>query len=160
MLRKHILTERPAAPISRSGEKDIAAIATVLVTSEAADHPIDLAFDNRRGPGGNRWVGEGPGEQTLMLAFDTPQTIRKIRLEVEEQEVSRTQELQVSISYDGGQTYHELLRQEYTFSPPGTTFEREDWSVTAEGVTHLQLMIKPDKGGKRYRATLTSFALQ
>jgi|SRR6266511_2737511 len=99
MLRKHILTERPAAPISRSGEKDIAAIATVLVTSEAADHPIDLAFDNRRGPGGSRWVGEGPGEQTLMLAFATPQTIRKIRLEVEEQEVSRTQELQVSISY-------------------------------------------------------------
>jgi hypothetical protein len=74
--------------------------------------------------------------------------------------VSRTQELQVSISYDDRQTYHELLRQEYTFSPQGTTFEREEWSVTAEGVTDLQLMIKPDKGGKRYQATLTSFALQ
>src|SRR5262247_4948538 len=30
------------------------------------------------------------------------------------------------------------LRQEFTFSPSGTTFERENWSVPAEGVTHLR----------------------
>ena len=78
-----------------------------------------------------------------MLAFDTPQTIRQIGLEVEEPEVARTQELQVSFSSDGGQTYRELLRQEYNFSPPGTTFEREEWSVTAERATHLRLSIRP-----------------
>ena len=50
--------------------------------------------------------------------------------------------------------------QEYNFSPPGTTFEREDWMVPAEGVTHLRLWIKPDKGGKPCRATLTSLALR
>ena len=83
-----------------------------------------------------------------------------ISLEVEELEVSRTQVLQVSVSSDGGQTYQELRRQEYTFSPPGTTFEREEWAVTVEVVTHLQLVITPDKGGQTCRATLTSLDIE
>ena len=160
MLRKHLLTECPTAPAAPLAEKDIAALAIVRVTSEAADHPIDHVFDTRRGPGGSRWVAAAPGEQVLILAFDAAQTIRRVSLEVEELEVSRTQELELSVSSDGGQTYRELRRQEYTFSPPGTTFEREDWAVTAEGITHLQLRIKPDKGGKPCRATLTSLAIQ
>jgi hypothetical protein len=105
-------------------------------------------------------VAAEPGEQVLILAFDTAQTIRRVSLEIEELACSRTQELELSVSSDGGQTYRELCRQEYTFSPPGTTFEREDWSVTAEGVTHLRLRITPDKGGKPCRATLTSLSLQ
>lgn len=160
MLRKHILTDRSAMRVSWPGEKDIAALATVSVTSEAADHPIDNAFDGRRGPGESRWMASEPGAQLLLLAFDTPQTIRAMRLEVEELDVSRTQEIHIAVSYDGAQTYQEVLRQEYNFSPPGTTFEREEWSVTAEGVTHLRLVIEPDKGGKPCRATLTSLALR
>jgi len=31
------------------GELDVAAIAIVLVTSETADHPVENAFDARRG---------------------------------------------------------------------------------------------------------------
>jgi hypothetical protein len=160
MLRKHILIECPTAQASPREEKDIAALATVLVTSETADHPIDNVFDPRCGPGGSRWVAAAPGEQILILAFDAAQTIRRVSLEVEELEVSRTQELELSVSCDGGQTYRELRRQEYTFSPPRTTFEREDWAVTAEKVTHLRLRIKPDKGGKPCRATLISLAIQ
>jgi hypothetical protein len=159
-LRKHLLTAQPLASGSQSGAKEIAAIAAVWVTSEAADAPIDHAFDHQGGPGGSRWVAAGPGEQRLILAFDTPQTLHTISLQVEEPEVSRTQVLLLSISRDGGQTYQELRRQEYTFSPPGTTFEHEEWAVTVEGVTHLQLVITPDKGGAPYRATLTSLALQ
>jgi len=105
-------------------------------------------------------VAAEPGEQVLILAFDTAQTIRRVSLEIEERAVSRTQELELSVSWDGGQIYRELRRQEYTVSPPGTTFEREDWAVTAEGVTHLRLWITPDKGGKPYRATLTSLSIQ
>ena len=142
------------------GEIDVAAVATVLVTSEDPDHPVDHAFDDRRGPGGSRWVAGEPGEQTVILAFDAPQTIRRVVLEVEEHEVARTQEVQLAVSVDGGQTYRELVRQEYNFSPPGTTFEREDWAVTAEGVTHLRLWIKPDKGGKPCRGTITSLVLR
>jgi hypothetical protein len=159
-LRKHLLTAPPLAKVSQYSAKAIAAIATVWVTSEAADTPIDHVFDQSRGPGGSRWVAALPGDQQLILAFDTPQTLRTISLEVEEPEVSRTQVLHVSVSSDGGQTYQELRRQEYTFSPPGTTFEREEWAVMVQGVTHLQLVITPDNGGKPCRATLTTLALR
>jgi hypothetical protein len=160
MLRKHIVKVSPNHPVPQPGEMDIAATATVQVTSEDPAHPIEHVFDHRRGPGGSRWVAEEPGEQTLILAFDTPQIIHQTILEVEEPEVSRTQELCLSVSHDGGQTYRELRRQEYNFSPPGTTFEREAWTVRAEGVTHLQLWMKPDKGGKPCRATLTALVLK
>jgi hypothetical protein len=160
MLRKHIFKAPPSHSVPQPGEMDIAAIATVQVTSEDPAHPIEHVFDNRRGPGGSRWIAAEPGEQTLILVFDTPQSIHQALVEVEEPEVSRTQELWLSVSHDGGQTYRELRRQEYNFSPPGTTFEREDWVVMAEGVTHLQLWMKPDKGGKPCRATLTSLVLK
>jgi len=160
MLRKHILTDHPGGFVAGRGDKDIAALATVLVTSETSASPIDNAFDSHHGPGGSRWVAGEPGTQRLVLAFDAPQAMHTLYLEIEEPEVSRTQELQVAISRDGGHTYQELLRQEYTFSPPSTTFEREEWSITAEGVTHLQLVITPDKGGKPCQATLTTLILR
>jgi hypothetical protein len=159
MLRKHIIRPTTAIPAPTPGEIDIAAVATVLVTSEAPEHPVDHAFDAHRGPGGSRWVAGEPGEQTLILAFDAPQAIRRVILEVEELEVPRTQELQLAVSTDGGRTYREVLRQDYNFSPPGTSFEREDWTLDAVGVTHLRLMIRPDKGSKPCRATITSLAL-
>jgi hypothetical protein len=160
MLRKQILGASHITPAQRGAEKDVAALATVLVTSEDPYHPIDHVFDHRRGPGGSRWIAGSPGEQTVILAFDTPQTIRRLAVEIEEPDVSRTQELQVSVSHDGGRAYRELLRQEYNFSPPGTTFEREEWILRAEAISHLRLTIKPDKGGGPCRATLTSLAVE
>jgi hypothetical protein len=160
MLRKQIIKAPASSPSPTPGEIDIAAIATVLVTSESPEHPVDGAFDGQRGPGGSRWVAGEPGEQAVILAFDAPQAIRRVFLEVEEAGVARTQELQMAVSTDGGRTYRELLRQEFNFSPPGTTFEREDRAVNLEGVTHLRLVIKPDKGGTPCRATITSLVLQ
>ena len=123
MLRKQIIKPQSEAPVPTTGEIDIAAVATVLVTSEDPGHPVDHILDRHRGPGGTRWIAGEPGEQTLILAFDAPQAIRHVALEVEEPEVARTQELQMAVSPDGGRTYRELLRQEYNFSPTGTTFE-------------------------------------
>src|SRR3954447_16102883 len=102
MLRKQIITAPASSPTQTPGEIDIAAVATVLVTSEAAGHPVDHAFDGHRGPRGSRWVAWEPGEQTLILAFDAPLSIRRVALEVEETEVARTQELQLALSTDGG----------------------------------------------------------
>src|SRR5919198_5731902 len=121
MLRKQILPTHSITSPRYRVEKDIAALATVLVTSEDPNHPIDYVFDRERGPGASRWIAEQAGEQTVILAFDTPQPIRKVIVEVEEPDISRTQELEVSISDNGGRTYRELVRQEYNFSPPGTT---------------------------------------
>ncbi len=160
MLRKQVGKETFQKRNSRGREIDVAGTAVVQVTSELAAHPIDHAFDNSRGPGGSRWVAGEPGEQTIVLAFDTPQTVAEIELEIEEQEISRTQELSLSISTDDGKTFRELLRQEFNFSPRGTTFERENWSIVEDGITHLRLWIKPDKGGKPCRATVTSLVVR
>ena len=159
MLRKLIIKPHPVTPLSISGEIDIAEVATVLVTSESSDHPIDHVFDDHREPGGTRWIAGEPGLQCVTLVFDAPQTINQILLEVEEPEVARTQELVLSLSCNGGRSYRELLRQEFNFSPTGTTFEWENWNVSAEGVTHLRLVIEPDKGDKLCRASLTSLVL-
>jgi hypothetical protein len=160
-MRKYLLKEQSTPPQAtlRPGAKDIPATATVFVTSEAPDHPVENVFDDRRGPGGSRWIANGDGEQTLILAFDSPQTIRQILLEVEERDRARTQELSIAMSGDGGQTYRERVRQEFTFSPPGTTFEREEWSLPGEAVTHLKVVIKPDKGHNPGQATLTSLVI-
>jgi hypothetical protein len=159
MLRKQVTPKRPVESAFFEDEMLVPNVATVQVSSEQGDHPIDNVFDSSRGPGGSRWIADGPGEQTVTLVFDSAQTIRRIGVEVEEVAVSRTQELSVSVSSDGGRTYRELVRQEFNFSPPGTSFEREVWSVAADAVTHLRLEIKPDKGGQIGRATLTALSL-
>ncbi len=137
----------------------IAETATVLVTSELPDHPIDHMCDGQRGPGSTRWIAEQAGDQTVVLAFDTAQNINMVSLEIEETEVSRTQEVTLATSRDGGQTYRELLRQEFNFSPSGTTFEHEEWRLAAEGITNLRVWIRPDKGGQPCRASITSLVL-
>jgi hypothetical protein len=156
MLRKQIMKPVSSAQALIEGEINVVSAATVLVTSEDPEHPVDHAFDSYRGLGGTRWIAGEPGEQTVIVAFDAPEAVGRVILEVEETEVVRTQELQLAISSDGGQTYREVLRQEYNFSPPGTTFEREDWAISAAGVTHLRLHVKPDKADKPCRVTLTS----
>ena len=160
MLRKQIIEMPRPTSGPGPGEIDVAAVATVLVTSEAPEHPVDHAFDDRRGPGGSCWAAGGPGEQVIILAFDAPQVLRRVGLEVEECEVARAQEIRVAVSGDGGRTYRDLVRQEYNFSPPGTTFEREDWAISAEGVTHLRLQIRPDRAGGAGRARITSLTLR
>lgn len=154
-MRKHILNPQPTPP---TAELPVASIATIYVTSEEVEHPIDLAFDLHRGPGGTKWIAGTPGEQTVIVAFDSPQMIEHVTLEVEDHDLSRTQEVQLAISHDGGRTYRELCRQEFNFSPDGATFEREEWRVTQPNITHVRIWIKPDKGGKHCHATLTTLA--
>jgi hypothetical protein len=159
MLRKVIVGDRAAAAVPRADVKDIPALATVLVTSEAPEHPVDHLFDASGGPGGTRWIAGADGEQTLALAFDAPQSIRAIGIEAEEPSATRTNVLVISLSEDGGRTYQERIRQEFNFSP-GTTFEREEWSVPAERITHVRVTIQPDKGHAPHRATLTSLTVR
>src|SRR5206468_1046916 len=126
---------------------------------EEAGHPVENAFSRRRGQGGDCWIAGEDGEQTLLLAFDAPQHIGHVALEVEEREVERRQEVTLSISRDEGRTYQDVLRQEYHFSPQGSTFEREEWRLGTTGVTHLRLQIRPDMGGKLCRARVTSLVV-
>jgi len=167
MVRKRVLNkgDMPAtkhdSPDASGEGMSIPDSATVMVTSEMSEHPIDHMFDGHHGPRSTKWVAGEAGDQSVILAFDTPCNLRKVSLEVEETDVERTQELTLAISHDGGQTYREVLRQEYTFSPPGTTFEREEWCVPAVSVTNLWVWLRPDKGkAVDCRATITSLTLQ
>jgi hypothetical protein len=158
-VRKQVLPESSENRASQPGQIDVATVGTVLITSEATGYPANNIFDGRHGPGASRWVAAEDGEQTLVLAFDAPQTITHVELEIEETEVDRSQELLLSVSCDGGRTYREVVRQGFNFSPPGTTFEREGWAVRLDGVTHLRLRLWPDRGGKPARASITSLTL-
>ena len=159
MLRKKLFKSEPIAPLARQDSIDISAVATVLVTSERAAQPVDNIFDGQRGPAASRWVAEQPGEQTLILAFDIPQDLNFVAIEIEETEVARRQEILLSVSQDGGLTYRDLIRQEYDFSPTGATFESEHWTIREKGVTHLRLMIKPDKGDGPGHATVSALSV-
>jgi hypothetical protein len=147
---------------SRSAEPgvSVADTAEVLVSSESPDHPIHYLFDGRSGPRGTYWLASTPGDQTIVLAFDVPQNIRRVTVEVEEASISRTQEMTLSYSQDGGRKYSEVLRQEYTFSPPTTTFEQEDWTINVLNVTHLRVWIRPDKADRPVFATMTTLRLE
>jgi hypothetical protein len=46
------------------------------------------------------------------------------------------------------------VRQQYNFSPPGTTWEVEDYEIDLDGVTVLELKIVPDINGGRAHASL------
>jgi hypothetical protein len=160
-IRKRIVRDAcPPLPLNTELPMlDIPAIATVIVSSEKTDHPIEHVFDGQRGSGASRWLAAVPGEQCLIINFDTPQTLRQLALDIEEPDISRTQELLLSVSSDGGRTYRDVVRQEYNFSPPGTTYERETWALNTDRITHLVIRITPDKGGQAALATLTSVML-
>jgi len=71
----------------------------------------------------------------------------------------RTQEFVVQASTDGGQSFREIVRQQYHFSPPGTRYEVEDYRMHVEGVTALELHIVPDIQGDKAYATLRELRL-
>jgi hypothetical protein len=137
----------------------VLSLATVQVSSEADGHPIDLVFEDAQGPGTFHWLAAEPGDQTVTMTFHQPCTIERVIMETEECDVTRTQEVQLASSKDGGITYRELVRQEFNFSPDGTTWEHEDWTIRQDQVTHLRFLIKPDKRRMDLFATLTSLVL-
>lgn len=120
---------------------DIEKIAVVEVTSEDDAFPIESALLPGKVSG---WRASGTGKQMIRLFFDNPQRIQRIRLNFEELEIERTQEYVLSWSPDGGQSYQEIIRQQWNFSPKGATSEIEDYQVELPAVTILELVINPD----------------
>lgn len=159
-LRKKRLATGPSAQVKLPGHAlDLVSEAQVLISSEAPKHPIDNVVDGTCGPGSSQWVAETAGPQTLVFKFDRPHHIKGVTLEIEETEVARTQEISLEVAFtDDGTRFTEILRQEYNFSPAGTTFERETWPVDLPGATAIRLHIKPHKGGGPGKAKLNYIA--
>ena len=71
----------------------------------------------------------------------------------------RTQQFVLRWSSNTGQSYREIVRQQYNFSPPDTTSKVEDFSVELDGLTTLELNIIPDISGKPTCASLSQLRL-
>ena len=56
-------------------------------------------------------------------------------------------------------SHREIVRQQFNFSPPDTTTEREDYSVDLDSVTNLELLIIPDISGGHARARFTQLRI-
>jgi len=144
--------------VSRSGDAwlDLERLAKVEITSESAEHPIEFALIPNRGPG---WRAAQPGKQTIRLIFDHPLSLGRIHLLFDEEEQGRTQEFVLRWLPEGQQSPREIVRQQFTFSPPATNQEIEDYRVKLDGVTALELEIVPDISGGGAIASLAQMRL-
>jgi hypothetical protein len=125
-------------------------LATVELPSEQDGFPIESVFAGTNTEG---WRAAEPGEQIIRLVFDRPVHVNRIQLLFEEPDAERTQEFTLSwCSSDGA--CQEILRQQWNFSPAGSTVEIEDYTVDLQNVLALKLTIQPDIGGKNTIATL------
>jgi hypothetical protein len=131
-------------------------LAVVEITSEDDAYPIESALLPGKAPG---WRAAGPGKQTIRLLFNNPQRLQWIRLHFEETNIERTQEYVLRWSPDSGQSYQEIVRQQWNFSPQGATSETEDYQVELPSVTVLELSINPDISGKNAFASLERLRL-
>jgi hypothetical protein len=156
-MRKRIIGHGPReVSAAEPGWMDLERLAQVEITSEDIDHPIESALIPGTGLG---WRAAQPGEQTIRLLFDEPLTLKRIHLFFHEGEQERTQEFVLRWSSDGGQSYREIVRQQYNFSPPEAAREVEDYDVDLDGVTALELRIVPNISGGGARASLTQLSV-
>ena len=154
-MRKRIATRIPSRAHAQEDWLDLERAATVEVTSEDRDFPIEssLSIEPRQG-----WRAAQPGAQTIRLVFDKPQELKRISLVFEENEMTRTQEFALRASNPGG-PFREIVRQQWNFSPPTSTREIEDYRVELSDVALLELTIVPDISGGAVRASLKSLRL-
>jgi uncharacterized protein (DUF736 family) len=133
---------------------DLEQIATVEVTSEDPQFPVDGVFKSGSGIG---WRASQDGEQQLRIVFDEPTTLHRIQIHFVEPEVERTQEFIIRWSSAQGGPPRDVVRQQWTFSPAGSTSEVEHYDVNLEHVAVLELSIRPNLHQGTGRATLASW---
>jgi hypothetical protein len=156
-MRKRIITQGTQDVILPDQNwMDLENLAEVELTSEDASHPIESALKPGEGSG---WRALESGQQTVRLLFDKPLRVRHIRLVFQEDEQNRTHEFVLRWSSDGGQSYREIVRQQYNFSSPHNTLEIEDYAVELDGLTTLELSIVPDISGGLARASVAHLCL-
>jgi hypothetical protein len=156
-MRKRLITAVPQVGSQTNTDwLDLGSLASVEVTSETRDHPVEsaLLLSDLRG-----WRAAQPGIQIVRLLFDHPLRVKLISLVFEESQNTRTQEFVLRWSSDLGRSFREIVRQQWNFSPLGTVLEVENYSVDLFDVTVMELEIVPDKSGGEARASLESFRL-
>jgi hypothetical protein len=154
-MRKTALS--PSSPEARPSLDtwlDLEHLASLEISSEDPAHPFEDALRSGETEG---WKAADPGPQTIRLSFDQPRAIRRIRLEFRESHVERSQEL--SLAAVSSQQKREIVRQQWTFSPTGSTVEVEDYTVNLPDVSLIELSIDPGRHDKQVYASLQSIAI-
>src|SRR5205823_3744307 len=141
-------------PQTGQGWLDLEQIATVEVTSEEPHFPIESVFSSEDGPG---WRAFQKGLQQIRIIFDQPLSVRRIQLHFLEPEPERTQEFSIQWSSAEGGLPKEIIRQQWNFSPTGSTREVEDYEVSLDSVAVLELAITPDLTCREAVATLAKW---
>ena len=156
-MRKRIV--HPAAAHSKSASAaswlDLEPIVTVEVTSEDPAFPIESVFEGS-GPG---WRALEKGKQQIRLIFDQPISLNRIRLRFVETELERTHEFTLRWSNAQGGPSKEIVRQQWNFSPAGSTTEVEDYQISLDGVVVLELAIQPHLERGDGRAALAEWRI-
>lgn len=140
-MRKTTVTTGDAVKVPADGAwLDLEKIAAVEISSEDAASPIEHALGATATTG---WRAAATGPQVIRLRFDEPQTIRRIQLHFVDKAAERSQEF--ALFAGSGAEMREVRRQQWSFSPGGSTEEIEDFAVDLNGVTVLELKIDPDR---------------
>ena len=140
-MRKSIVSPSTVAatPISDLW-RDLERIARVEISSEDDQFPIEHALGKKETTG---WRAAATGPQLIRLHFDEPLNIKRLRLHFVDKAAERSQEFAV---YAGsGPELKEVVRQQWSFSPHGSTEEIEDYTVNLSGITTLEVRIDPDR---------------
>ncbi len=155
-MRKRIVGSRAAVATPGSGPRwmDLGQMATVEVTSEDPAFPIESVFTPDGGPG---WRASQKGEQQIRLIFDQAVAVHRIQLHFLEPARDRLQEFTVRWSAADGGEPKEIVRQQWNFSPAGSTSELEDYEVNLDGVSTVELIIRPDLTHNDALATLAAW---
>lgn len=149
----------PNAPEPRlsSGWLDLESLARVELG--AREKPDELKASALAKDSATPWWPHDPGHQTIRLSFDVPQNIKRIRVVFEEGEQERTQEFALRWRAQGSDAFREILRQQYVFSPHGSTREVEEYQVDLRELICIELSILPDLNGRMAFASLSHLGL-
>jgi hypothetical protein len=140
-MRKSIVSPSAVAqaPISDLW-RDLERIARVEISSEDAAFPIEQALGKKETTG---WRAAETGPQLIRMHFDEPLNIKRLRLHFVDKTTERSQEFAVFAG--SGHELKEVVRQQWSFSPYGSTEEVEEYVVNLSGITTLELKIDPDR---------------
>lgn len=159
-MRKRLMSETEPLSSTPSGAwLDLEPLATVEVTSEDAASPIEAALLPGRVGGSTGWRAASPGIQAIRVVFDEPRRLRRVWLRFVEPAQERTQEFVLRWSADHGQSFRDVVRQQWNFSPGGATEEIEDYHVDLAGATVLELVVTPDVGAGKVPASLAQLRI-
>lgn len=158
-MRKQVVGQHAEARAETSNNNwlDLESLARVDITSEDPAFPIEHALVSgdlsRRG-----WRAATPGIQSIRIYFDQALRLQRIHIRFVELDHEREQEFLLSYTHKDG-VKREILRQQWTFSPGGSSEESESYFVDLEDVIALDLTIDPDRGRNRFPATLAELRI-